>query len=132
MIGYFDTELGRVQISPTIVRRVIQREVEKSRHFRFPGTKNGESINRKTLERCVCVNFVEGSVEATLILAVLYQSRIIKEARELQGKIVRALQLGTGLNVRKVSINVESVFEEQIRQPLLLESEMETVDAVNQ
>ena len=54
----------------------------------------------------VCVNFVEGSVEATLILAVLYQSRIIKEARELQGKIVRALQLGTGLNVRKVSINV--------------------------
>jgi uncharacterized alkaline shock family protein YloU len=133
MIGYFDTELGRVQISPSIVRRFIAREVERSKCFRFPGYKPGEPVNRKILERNIRVNFNEGSVEATIIVNVKYGSRIIKEARELQGKITRALQLGTGLNIVTISINVENVYEEQVTQePLLLERQPLQADAVNQ
>ncbi len=133
MIGYFDTELGRVQISSTIVRRFIMREVEKSPCFRFPGTKPGEPVSRKVAERNIRVNFVEGSIEATLMISVLYGTRIIKEARELQGKITRALQLGAGLNVSKMSINVESVYEETPEDtPLLIDHETVPANAVNQ
>jgi len=133
MIGFFDTELGRVQISPTIVRRFIMNEVEESKYFRLAGTKPGEIIPRKIAERCIRVAFQEGSVEATLILTVLYGTRIIKEARELQGKIARSLHLGSGLEVRSIAINVENVFEEDLEQlPLLLEQDTVHADAVNQ
>ncbi len=134
MFGFFDTELGRVQISPTIVRRFILNEIEKSNCFTLPGTKPGELISRKAIERCIRVNFVEGNVEATLTLNVLYGTRITKEARELQGKIIRAIQLGIGLNVATVAINVENVYEddERLKHPLLIEHDSIKVNAVNQ
>lgn len=133
MIGYFDSEHGRVQVSPTIVRRFIQREVEKSRCFRFPGMKNGEPLSRKILERNIRVNFSDGSIEATLIVNVQYGTRIIKEARELQGKIIRSLQIGAGLQILNISINVENVFEEEPhKEPLLLENQKLRADVVNQ
>ena len=76
MIGYFDTELGRVQISASIVRRFISKEVEKSKCFRFPGIKRGEPISRKILERNIRVNFNEGVVDAVIVVNVKYGSRI--------------------------------------------------------
>ncbi len=132
MIGYFDTELGRVQISPSIVRRFIMNEVRKNRFFRFPGIKPKEPMSRKMAERAIRVTFVEGNVEVVLMLSVLYGTRIIKEARALQGTITRALQLGTGLTVNKISINVESVFEEEEEEPLLLDHDSVSANAVNQ
>ncbi len=133
MFGFFDTELGRVQISPTIVRRFILKEVEQNRHFHIAGVKPGEEITRKVIERSIRVNFVEGNVEATLTVNVRYGTRITKEARELQGKIIRTLQLASGLNVTTISINVENVYEDELEnQPLLLEHESLQINAVNQ
>lgn len=125
MVGFFDTDIGRVQISPTIVRRFIMNEVEKSKYFRLPGAKPGEPYSRKTVERAIRVNFMEGNVETTMTLIVAYGTRIIKEVRELQGKISRALQLGTGLNVRSIAINIENVYEDEtMPPPLLIEPEL--------
>ena len=133
MVGFFDNDLGRVQISSSIVRRIIMREVEASHYFRFLGQKQGEPISRKIAERCIKVYFLEGSVETTLTLTVLYGSKIIKEARFLQGKIAKTLELTAGLRVKKVAINVENVFvEEDNQQPLLLEHEPLQINAVNQ
>lgn len=133
MIGYFDTELGRVQISPTVVRRFVIREVEKMPIFLFPGLKLGEEISRKASEKNIRINFVEGNVEITLTLSVEFGSRIIKETRELQGRISRAIHLGAGLKVKLVAVNVESVFERKdLGEPLLIEHEAVGVDAVNQ
>lgn len=130
MIGYFDTELGRVQIAPTIVRRIILAEIENNRYFRVSGAKPGEPVSRKIVEKSVRLNFEEGAVETVLILSVLYGTRIIKEARDLQGKITRALQLRAGLTIRKVEINVESVYEtdDDDQQPLLLEQSNDEID----
>ncbi len=132
MIGFFDTDLGRVQISPSIVRRLIINEVESSRFFRFPGVETGETVGRKSAEKLIRVIFSEGSVETTLVITVRYGARIIKEARELQGKIARALELSAGLVVDAITINVENVFEDTAEQPLLIEHESLRVDAVNQ
>lgn len=130
MIGFFDTELGRVQISPTVVRRFVIREVEKTEIFLIPGMKPGEDISRKASEKNIRINFVEGNVEITLTLSVKFGSRIIKEARELQGRISRAIHLGAGLKVKHVAVNVESVFEHKdLGEPLLIEHEHETVGA---
>ncbi|MBI1390544.1 MAG: Asp23/Gls24 family envelope stress response protein [bacterium] len=132
MIGFFDTELGRVQISPAIVRRFIIREVAKTHNFRFPGVKPGEDVSRKTSEKFIRINFVEGNVEITLTLSVEFGARIIKEARELQGKIARSIQLGAGINVRHVAVNVESVFEHpKMEEPLLIEHESDEAVVVN-
>ena len=122
MIGYFDTELGRVQVSPVIVRRIILSEIESNKYFRIPGSKYGEPISKKLVEKCIRLNFEEGAVEAVLVLSVLYGTRIIKEARDLQGKISRSLQLRAGLSVKKIAINVENVFEQLDEQPLLIEN----------
>lgn len=133
MVGFFDNDLGRVQISSSIVRRIIMREVEENRYFRFLGQKPGEPVSRKTIERCIKVYFLEGSVEAILTLTVLYGAKIIKEARNLQGKIAKALELTAGLHVKKVAINVENVFVcDDLLQPLLLEQEQYQINAVNQ
>lgn len=123
MLGYFDTELGRVQISPTIVRRLILSELERNRTFSFHGHRRTEEVSRKLAEKCIRVNFIEGQVEVVLHLSVMYGARLIKEARELQGKITRLIQLQAGLHVRTVAINIEGVFEEEPTQPLLLEDE---------
>ena len=61
MIGYFDTELGRVQVSPVIVRRIILSEIESNKYFRIPGSKYGEPISKKLVEKCIRLNFEEGS-----------------------------------------------------------------------
>jgi len=133
MVGFFESNLGRVQISSSIVRRIIMREVETSRFFGFLGQKPGEPVSRKVAERCIKVYFLEGTVEATLTLTVLYGSKIIKEARTIQGKIIKALELTAGLQVSKVVINVENVFtDEDLQQPLLLEHEPIQSNAVNQ
>lgn len=133
MIGYFDTEVGRVQISPTVVRRFIIREVEKTSVFRFPGFKPGEDYNRKAAEKSIRVNFNDGQVEATLTLSVEFGANIIKEARDLQGRITRAIQLGAGLQVQDVAVNVESVFEHSDHnEALLIEHDELGGDAVNQ
>ncbi len=132
MIGFFDNDLGRVQISPSIVRRLIINEVEGSRNFRFPGVESGDTVGRKSAEKLIRVVFNEGSVESTIIVTVRYGARIIKEARDLQGKIARALELSAGLVVQSVIINVENVFEDLAEQPLLLEHESYPFDAVNQ
>ncbi len=135
MIGFFDTEYGRVQLSPTVVRRFVVREVDKTPIFLFPGLKLGEEVSRKASEKCIRINFNEGNVELTLTLSVEFGSRIIKEARELQGRISRAIHLGAGLRVLHVAVNVESVFErKELGEPLLIQHENETVgaDVVNQ
>jgi len=133
MIGYFDAELGRVQISPTIIRSIIMKEVEKNPYFRFPGSKPDEPVSRKILERNIRVNFKEGNVDCTLILDVLYGTRIIKEARELQGKVTKAIQLTAGLNISNIAINVENVFEkEKKEEPILIEHQPVHENAVNQ
>ncbi len=136
MIGYFDAELGRVQISPTIIRSIIMKEIEKNPYFRFPGTKSDEPVSRKILERNIRVNFKEGNVECTLILDVLYGTRIIKEARELQGKVTKAIQLSAGLQINTIAINVENVYEEEKSdEPLLIEHQTNHTmheNAVNQ
>ncbi|MGC9327745.1 MAG: Asp23/Gls24 family envelope stress response protein [Candidatus Hinthialibacter sp.] len=132
MVGFFENDLGRVQISPSIIRRIIMREVEGNRYFRFLGQKIGEPVSRKTAERCIKVYFVEGAIEATLTLTVLYGTRIIKEARILQGKMAKALELTAGLHVNKMAINVENVFLEEEQQPLLIEHNSVHINAVNQ
>lgn len=124
MLGYFDTELGRVQISPTIVRRLILNELDKSSVFSFPGVKLNEEVSRKVAEKCIRVNFIDGNVEIILMLSVRYGARIIKDARELQGKIARLVQLQAGLNVKTVAVNIESVFEpERPESPLFVEQD---------
>lgn len=130
MLGFFDTELGRVQISPTIIRRMVLNDVCKSDVFSFPGLKAGEELSRKITEKCIRVHFVEGDVEITLTLAVRYGARIIREARELQGAIAHRVQLQAGINVLNVSINLESVFEPR-SEPELIEEPQVVASSIN-
>ncbi len=134
MQGHFDTELGRVQISPAIVRGIILREIQKSKSFLLHGMLPSEPVPAKTVERCIRVVFHEGNAELTLILAVRYGARIIKEARELQGNIAKTLQLKSGIHTETISVNVESVYEKTgAQQPLLIDQvDEQPDDAVNQ
>jgi uncharacterized alkaline shock family protein YloU len=132
MIGYFDTDLGRIQIAPTIVRRIILSEIEGNNCFRVNGAKPGEPIPRKIAEKSIRVSFEEGVLETTLLVSVLYGARIIKEARDLQGNIIRAMQFRAGLKVKKVEINVEDVFlSDDVVQPLLLDQGKEMPEPAN-
>lgn len=137
MLGYFDTELGRVQISPAIVRGIILTEIQKSNSFLLHSSLPHEPVPQKSMERCIRVIFDEGTADINLILSVRYGARIIKEARELQGNIARNLQLKSGIVAGKIAVNVESVHEHlEAEQQLLIdqvdETQEENDDAVNQ
>jgi uncharacterized alkaline shock family protein YloU len=57
------------------------------------------------------VSFTDsGRANISLNLQVLFGTRIRLKARELQGRIARAIALGTGLDVEDVSITVDRVY----------------------
>lgn len=122
MNGYYETEHGRISIAPSIVRSFVVKEVNASPYFRFSPSRGegiGEYFGKRSIDNSVRINFVDGRAEIALILQVRFGARIRLHARQLQGHIIRALALGTGLEVEDITITVDRVFYEPDQSPPL-------------
>lgn len=103
MSGYFENDLGAVHVSDDIVRQAVVPEIEAAPNIEFAG-------RGRTLGRDVVLEFRDGKAVITLSIAVAMETRIFKEALQLQGHIKRAIELATGLDVATVNIRVARVF----------------------
>ncbi|HOE10152.1 MAG TPA: Asp23/Gls24 family envelope stress response protein [bacterium] len=114
MNGYYMTENGRVSIAPNILKSFVIKELEGSSCFRLCATRGeglGEYFGKRSLDNSIRVSFTDsGRANISLNLQVLFGTRIRLKARELQGRIARAIALGTGLDVEDVSITVDRVY----------------------
>ena len=113
MEGFFETDLGRVHVHPSIVREVIWPELVATKTM-LPanashGNRDPESL-RKHIDRTIAVQFEDGKVQATIAVQVEYGANIKAEAARLRERVVRALEAITGLEVGDLTINVEKVF----------------------
>lgn len=111
--GYYDTEFGRITVAPEIVERFIVDEVRSSENFRL-GTSRGEGGFFGRRGAGVRVEFNEGRVVASIPVHVRFKVKIRREARELQGKLVRAISACTGLTVERVAVDVYQVFDDNL------------------
>jgi uncharacterized alkaline shock family protein YloU len=115
MNGFYVTENGRVSIAPNIVRSFVTKEVESCPYFRFSPSRGegfGEYFGKRSIDNSVRITFADGRAEIALLLQVRFGTRIRLQARELQGRIIRALALGTGLEVQDIKITVDRVYYE--------------------
>jgi uncharacterized alkaline shock family protein YloU len=116
MVCYYETEKGRVYLSPDIVRSHIAPEIAKAKCFRPLGyviTDSPLEQDPRELERGIQVESEEGKVIAKVHVEAQYGVSINKEAEKLSANIRRALKLSTGLEVADLVVNIDGVFAPQ-------------------
>ena len=107
--GYFQGDLGKVNIGSDIVRRGVYPEVQNSENLDFAHRKQ---------ETDVTVEFVEsGTVIIGIAIAVALDTPITREASNLQANVRRSVEALTGLEVEQVNIQVDRVFVKKEKKP---------------
>ncbi len=102
--GHYQCDFGDVHISSGIVRRAVFPEIESAENVDFASRK---------WENDVTLEFEEGKAVINLSIAVAMDVPIYREAVNLQSGVRRAVESLTGLEVSKVNVQVERVFEKQ-------------------
>ncbi len=116
MKGFFESELGRIYIDPSIVIRLcVLPELGLSDVFVLPNgpvpSEPVEQVNRKGVDRYIHVDFnPEGQVLVETRLMVRYGPSIRTSAALFQEKVVRRIEASTGLKVARVDIKIDGVF----------------------
>jgi len=104
--GHYQCDLGNVHISSGIVRRAVFPEIENAENIDFASRK---------WENDVTLEFEDGKAVINLSIAVAMDVPIYREAVNLQATVRRAVEALTGLEVSKVNIQVERVFEKKAK-----------------
>ena len=73
------------------------------------GAEISELLGIRTLTKGVKVQFVEGKVVVDTILTVSYGSNVVKVARQVQEKVLAAVQATTGLEQVEVNVHVTGI-----------------------
>jgi uncharacterized alkaline shock family protein YloU len=116
MKGFFESELGRIYIDPSIVTRLcILPELSLSDVFVLPSgpvsSDPVEQVNRKGVDRYLHVDFsAEGQVMIETRLLVRYGPSIRSSAALFQEKIIRRVETATGLKVARVDMKIDGIF----------------------
>jgi uncharacterized alkaline shock family protein YloU len=116
MKGFFETELGKVYIDPSIITRLcVLPEMGLSDVFVLPnGPVSNEPVdlvNRKGVDRYVQVEFnPDGLVMIELRLMVRYGPSIRSSAALFQEKVIRRVEASTGLKVARVDVKIDGIY----------------------
>jgi uncharacterized alkaline shock family protein YloU len=116
MKGFFETELGKVYIDPTMITRLsILPELALSDVFVLPNgpvsSEPLEIVNRKGADRYIHVEFNgDGMVMVELRLLVRYGPSIRSSAALFQDKITRRVEASTGLKVARVDVKIDGIY----------------------
>ena len=116
MKGFFETDLGKVYIDPTIITRLcVLPELGLSDVFVLPNgpvsNEPVELVNRKGVDRYVHVEFnPDGLVMVELRLLVRYGPSIRSSAALFQDKVIRRVEASTGLKVARVDVKIDGIY----------------------
>lgn len=108
----FETNLGKVFVKESIIRDVIIPEVAQSSYFFPPKTRRAHFDREMTasgLRKEISVTNRGPEIDIAMSLDVLYGVPINSEAKHLQDKIKRSVELATGLKVGIVDLTIEGL-----------------------
>ncbi len=104
---------GSINISEDVIASMVRNavlEVEGVAGLaNTAGAEISELLGIRTLTKGVKVQFVEGKVVVDTILTVSYGSNVVKVARQVQEKVLAAVQATTGLEQVEVNVHVTGI-----------------------
>ena len=104
---------GSINISEGVIASMVRNavlEVEGVAGLaNTAGAEISELLGIRTLTKGVKVQFVEGKVVVDTILTVSYGSNVVKVARQVQEKVLAAVQATTGLEQVEVNVHVTGI-----------------------
>ncbi len=104
---------GSINISEEVIASMVRNavlEVEGVAGLaNTAGAEISELLGIRTLTKGVKVQFVEGKVVVDTILTVSYGSNVVKVARQVQEKVLAAVQATTGLEQVEVNVHVTGI-----------------------
>ena len=103
---------GSINISEDVIASMVRNavlEVEGVGLANTAGAEISELLGIRTLTKGVKVQFVEGKVVVDTILTVSYGSNVVKVARQVQEKVLAAVQATTGLEQVEVNVHVTGI-----------------------
>ena len=106
-------EIGSINISEDVISSMVRSailEVEGVAGLaNTAGAEIAELIGLRTLSKGVKVQFVEGKVVVDTIITVAYGSNVVKVAKNVQDKVMTAVQATTGLEQVEVNVHVTGI-----------------------
>ena len=104
---------GSINISEDVIASMVRNavlEVEGVAGLaNTAGAEISELLGIRTLSKGVKVQFVDGKVVVDTILTVSYGSNVVKVARQVQEKVLNAVQATTGLDQVEVNVHVTGI-----------------------
>ena len=104
---------GSINISEDVIASMVRNavlEVEGVAGLaNTAGAEISELLGIRTLTKGVKVQFVEGKVVVDTIITVSYGSNVVKVARQVQEKVLAAVQATTGLDQVEVNVHVTGI-----------------------
>ena len=104
---------GSINISEDVIASMVRNailEVEGVAGLaNTAGAEIADLIGIRTLTKGVKVQFVDGKIVVDTIITVAYGSNVVKVARNVQEKVLTAVQATTGLEQVEVNVHVTGI-----------------------
>ena len=106
-------ENGSINISEEVISGMVRAAVAEVEGVaglsNTAGAEIAELIGLKTLPKGVKVQFVEGKIVVDAIITVNYGFNIVEVARNVQEKVMNAVQATTGIEQAEVNVHVSGI-----------------------
>lgn len=106
-------ENGSINISEDVISSMVRAAVMEvdgvAALSNTAGAEIAELIGIKTLTKGVKVQFEEEKVIVDVIITVSYGSKVVQVARNVQDKVMTAVQATTGIQQAQVNVHVSGI-----------------------
>lgn len=106
-------ENGSINISEEVISTMVRAAVSEvdgvAGLSNTAGAEIAELIGIKTLTKGVKVQFEEEHITVDVIITVAYGSNVVNVARNVQDKVMTAVQAATGIEQAQVNVHVSGI-----------------------
>lgn len=106
-------ENGSINISEEVISTMVRAAVSEvdgvAGLSNTAGAEIAELIGIKTLTKGVKVQFQEEHITVDVIITVAYGSNVVNVARNVQDKVMTAVQAATGIEQAQVNVHVSGI-----------------------
>ena len=106
-------EKGSINISEEVITSIVKSAISEVEGVaglsNTAGAELAELIGLKTVTKGVKVQFNDGKIIVDVIINVSYGSSIVSVAREVQDKLLSAVQSVTGIEKAKINVHVAGI-----------------------
>ncbi|MGI5976537.1 MAG: Asp23/Gls24 family envelope stress response protein [Candidatus Limivicinus sp.] len=104
---------GSINISEEVIASIVRNAITEvegvSGLSNTSGSEIAELIGIKSLAKGVKVQFIDSKIVIDTIITVLYGCNIVKVAKNVQEKVLAAVQATTGFEQAQVNVHVSGV-----------------------